>query len=781
MSQNLPKELTSLVDWAVSTLGQVILAELGEVKFQRIEKVRKQVKSYRGQKLSGLLRLKDEFSLLTQKERYEIAHSFALMLELINSCEAAYRTKRLRSEMTTAKTQSFATYGRIIHVLTAHPTESRSSDILYYFKKIQILLVKHLENPALIDKEELYFLLRLTWHIPMSKNRKPSVMDEAEYIYSIVLQDQILDIYLRQRHKGQPFYIRTWVGGDKDGHPGVNEKMMLGSLQMSRGILYKWLQKTLKNVFEELEPIFHASGQKKELQAIKKNTVQLMHLLVSVKKIKTGDAKNLQRIKDLFDNLSKNYRDFFSVESANLHSIRLLFKVFPGLVVPLELREDSALIRKALKSPEKDFAISRMLHCLVEICQDHDPRFYVRGLILSQTEESKDILNGVKLVKRLMGANRLPVVPLFESANSLNSAVDIVTEFLSVESRRKIVQRNWAGKFEVMLGYSDSAKESGSFPSRLLIQSAVTGLEKRLLSYGLKPIFFHGSGGSVERGGGSVQEQTSWWPESALGTVKVTVQGEMIYRNYVAPEILERQLNRFSRARDHSIKKLSYVEQQKIDIDLRRLANFIKAAYQNALQEPQFLDLIEKATPYSYLKDLKLGSRPVKRQGPVQLKGLRAIPWVLCWTQTRALFPVWWGMGSFWQSLGALEKRRYRKIFRQSCVFSSYIKVLGFTLSKIDLEVFSFYLQSSSLPKEYVNSILKVFRSELQFTQQAVREIAGQESLLWFRPWLETSIALRSPLIHPLSVLQVIALQEHDVPLIRETVTGVSSGMMTTG
>ncbi len=782
MSQNLPKELTRLVDWAVSTLGQVILAELGTEKFNRIEKIRQHVKSRRGQTLSGLLKLKDEFSLLSQTERYEIAHAFALMLELINSCEAAYRTSRLRSEKGTARNSSLDKYGRVIHVLTAHPTESRSSDIIHYFRKIQALLIKHLEKSEIDDNKSLYFLLKLTWHIPMSKRRKPSVMDEAEYIYSIVLQDDIIDIYLRQRHKGQPFYIRTWVGGDKDGHPGVNEKTMLGSLQMSRNILLAWLEKTLRNFLNDLEPLCRAPGpNKKMLQELRQNAVELRYGLKDIKILKKADSNRVHNIKDTFGNLSKTYREIFSMETEDLHSIQILFKVFPALVVPLELREDSELVREALKAPDKKFAISRMLRCLVEICPDHDPRSYVRGLILSQTEDCDDMLAGVKLVKRILGANSLPVVPLFESANSLSAGVDIVNEFLSVQSRLKIVQKNWSGKFEVMLGYSDSAKESGSFPSRFLIQSAVKGLEKRILSFGLKPIFFHGSGGSIERGGGSVQEQTAWWPESALGTVKVTVQGEMIYRNYTAPEILERQLDRFASARGNTEKKISHVEQKRLDGDLKRLSDFIKQAYQTILHEPQFLDLIEKATPYSYLKDLKLGSRPAKRQGPVQLKGLRAIPWVLCWTQTRALFPVWWGVGSFWQSLSSLEKKRYRQIFRQSSVFSSYIKVLGFTLSKVDLEVFSFYLNSSSLSKDLVNSTLKRFRSELELSQKAVREITGQESLLWFRPWLETSIALRSPLIHPLNILQVLALQEHDVPLIRETVTGVASGMMTTG
>lgn len=778
MSQELSKELTHLVNWAVSELGKVILSELGQEKFNQIEKIRKQVKSVQGQKLAGLLGLKKELSLLSGPERYHIAHSFSLMLELINSCEAAYRTSRLRVELR-ERSEDPGTYGRVIHVLTAHPTESRSPDIIYYFRKIQKLLVEHLQNPVRQHSQELNGLLKLAWRIPMSKQRKPSVMDEAEYIYSLVLQDDILEIFIKQRERGQPFYIRTWVGGDKDGHPGVNDKTMLGSLQMSRGCLLRWLQKTFENFLADLEPLAHSSGiEKKQFLCIFQQARKIRRSFTVLKEVKSSDSLRVHSLKESLDLLSRSYKNLLQVDSPHLHQIRLLLKVFPGLVVPLELREDSRLVHEALNTRARNFAIVRMLKMLGRISPRHDPRFYVRGFILSQAENASDIIAGMSLVKKQLGETHLPVVPLFESAHSLGNAGAIVEEFMSSPARRRVVAKNWSGKFEVMLGYSDSAKENGAFPSRFLIQTAVESLEKVIASYGFKSIFFHGSGGSIERGGGSVQEQTAWWPASALGTVKVTVQGEMIYRNYTAPEILERQLQRFTAAR--MVNSSKPVADQ-VTSDLRRFSDAVQTAYREILEEPHFLDVIELATPYSFLKDLKLGSRPSKRQGPVNLEGLRAIPWVLCWTQTRALFPTWWGVGSFWQSLSEAEKSRYRKAYQESPLFSSYIKVLGFTLEKIELDVFALYLHSSKLPQEVVTFFIEKFKRELGYCKKAVRDLTGEESLLWYRPWLETSIALRSPLIHPLNILQLLALKDKDIPLLRETVTGIASGMLTTG
>lgn len=781
MAHTLPKELTSLVDWSVSELGRVIESELGPEGFRRIENIRQYVKSEDGQKLQGLLKLKKELTSLSALDRYYIAHSFALMLELINACEAAYRTSRLKMEFKEGNSDKHHTYGRIIHVLTAHPTESRNPDIIYYFKKIQSLLQRQLENPSDQNLQELHVFLKWVWRIPMSKQRKPSVMDEAEYIYSLTLQNDILKVFIDQRKQKLPFYIRTWVGGDKDGHPGVDEKTMVGSLQMARKFLLKWVQAKFQEYLEDLEPLSRSSEEdKRKVRALMVQSKKIKLHFSRLKKIQHGDSHRLQSFKEAMNKLSKGYKALLTVESPILHEIHVLMKIFPGLVVPLELREDSALVHEALKSTPQKFAISRMLKTLARISPEHDPRFYVRGFVLSHTESAQDIVAGVSLSEKYLGKARLPVVPLFESAHALKSSVAIIEELLKSPQRRKLIKDLWSEKLEVMLGYSDSAKENGSFPSRFLIYEAIQKLEKVIRKHDLTPIFFHGSGGSVERGGGSVQEQTEWWPLSALSTVKVTVQGEMIYRNYTAPEILERQLDRFQSARDVVLKK-GTASSKTVENDLSKLSDFIQSSYQEILKDPHFLELIEWATPYGFLKDLRFGSRPSKRQGSVNLDNLRAIPWVLCWTQTRALFPSWWGVGSFWQTLSPQEKNQYKKAFAESSLFRSYVKVLGFTLEKIELSVFSLYLHSSRLPQEVADSFVERFEKEFTACQKAVKEITGQKSLLWYRPWLETSIALRSPLIHPLNVLQLLALEDQDVPLLRETVTGIASGMLTTG
>src|SRR5690606_12986993 len=122
--------------------------------------------------------------------------------------------------------------------------------------------------------------------------------------------------------------------------------------------------------------------------------------------------------------------------------------------------------------------------------------------------------------------------------------VAITEGFLETERGARLIKHHWSDHFEVMLGYSDSAKEVGSLPSRLMIGKAMRELESALSRRNVLPVFFHGSGGSIARGGGSIEEQIRWWPHSALRTYKVTVQGEMVQRSFASGEILRSQLRK---------------------------------------------------------------------------------------------------------------------------------------------------------------------------------------------------------------------------------------------
>lgn len=789
-TQSIPKELQSLVYWSIKALGLAIKAEYGPQTYRRIESVRKNMKSIRStaveETLAVLHKQAKGLKRFEDGELFRIAHSFALMLELINSCESAYRTWRIRQKAPV----EFRQKPRAANfVFTAHPTEARSPESLFLFQKITLLLEQALQYGTTGVDESLSYLLRLALKVPMSREHKPTVKDEAEYLYSIVLREEIIDQQISFSRQGIPVNFRSWVGGDKDGHPNVDEKTLLTSLELSRKHILGWIERKIDLVMQDLSQL-----------GIRTSTAaSVLKKAESLRKLTKGDGKRVEAFKSALRSALDSLEMEAGMSVPVLEEIRELLTVYPALVLPLEVREDSELVRAAVASGKpsrkalKDFAITRMIQTLNDISEGSTPKWYVRCLVLSMVMDEHDIQAGYQLICLYMGDYRIPVVPLFENAHALENGTAILEHYFQLNKGRKEIStiekahhEHWESRFEVMLGYSDSSKESGVLPSRYLIQRALQDLEEFFRRHTLTPIYFHGSGGSIERGGGSIKEQTQGWPVSAVNIFKATVQGEMVARNFGSALIMRSQIEKI-------VDQLSTVvgastvagvttkthADTNPDSLLHAFSEKIQSSYQEMVQTDAFFEHILQATPYSYLDVLRIGSRPSKRQ--TASRKLRAIPWVLCWTQTRVLFPTWWGVGSAYAEMPAKQKTTLRKELKSSPFLSSFVKILGFTLRKVELPIWRLYLERLDLPKAQIEEYYAQFESEYQRTLTFFHEMTGQQDLLWHRPWLGESIYFRSSMIHPLNLIQLEALSRSNESLLRETVTGVACGMMTTG
>ncbi len=319
----------------------------------------------------------------------------------------------------------------------------------------------------------------------------------------------------------------------------------------------------------------------------------------------------------------------------------------------------------------------------------------------------------------------------------------------------------------------------GVLASRLAIADTVHSIDRYCSRNKIKPIFFHGSGGSTDRGGGPIEEQTSWWPRSALKLYKATLQGETIERSLASPEITLRRIEQITTRFQSDTGTYRGASPT-----LKIFASKVSQEYERRLHSPEFLQVVQHATSYPYLNDMKLGSRPSRRieSGQIEsLDKLRAIPWVLCWTQTRVLFPTWWGVGTAWQTATARERALLRGNFKKDPFFRSFVKTLGTTLAKVEMPIWRIYLESSGLAPSFVHSTTLEFEKEYDKAVEMVRFLSGDKNLIGFKPWLAASIRLRAPMIHPLNLLQVIAIEQKEPRMIRETVAGIASGMMTTG
>ncbi|MGE3609499.1 MAG: phosphoenolpyruvate carboxylase [Bacteriovoracaceae bacterium] len=757
-------DLKRLVYQSVKLLGEGLIEIHGEKIFQEIEELRLEMKALR-KKEAGIVqdaldKVYQDLKTSETPELHQKAKAFALMLELINACEAAYRSHRLEGYRIKFERAPYS----IIYVFTGHPTESRGQDFLKLIKQIEGLLIEALNTDFESIRDRLLYLLKIAIRINLANNRRPQVKDEMEQIFQIVLSSEILHEQINLNNLGLNISFRTWVGGDKDGHPKVGKKTMDQSLQLSRKMILNFVAKEFKAFLKEIHFI-------KEGDALRAEIKQFKSSLKDLAKIKRNDGKKIVEFKASFKKL-KDRALSLGLNAPFISNIEKLIWIYPALVLPLEIREDSSLIHDALTNRSQP--ILKMLSYLKAISNGMDPKWYVRGVVISMCVSAKDILAAIKITQREFGHLAIPIVPLFEIEQGLLNATSILEEAFK-KYPLKQEHKKWGNRFEVMVGYSDSSKENGVLPARLMIEENLYILEKFLLKNKLVPVFFHGSGGSTGRGGGSVLEQISWWPQSALDIYKVTIQGEMVQRNFNNHFIMRSQIGKIVEEYAHfSPQQIPHPE------GVKKLSSEVKMAYQNLVRDQKFQELISSATPYDYLDLLKIGSRPVKRSGKGKFS-IRAIPWILCWTQTRLLLPVWWGLGVGWKNLSNTEKKDVRSYYKNSPLMQSYIKNLGFTLAKVELGVWNFHLDKSDLnddAKEFWKNKITV---EFDLAVKFFHEISNEKDFTWYRPWLGESIYFRSSMIHPLNVIQKIALERKDHVLLRETVTGVASGMLTTG
>jgi len=773
VTELISKELKDLVGDSLELLGKAIALEYGKGTFDHVEAIRIKYKDARNAKLEAALDINSSILKIlgdcTPTLRYQVTHSFAVSLEIINACENAYRSSRIEAKKQTRPTDF---QERITYVLTAHPTESRSPECIAIMTEITNILVQILDKKSQRLETELFHLLVLALKTPVSRTSKPKVSDEADYIYSTSLRKDLISSLIENYTEKRVVYLRTWVGGDKDGHPGIDAKVMLESLNGSR----KQLQCFALDLLAACERDIKLMPPSKEVQKLKSKTLNLGKTLKALARVKPKDGAQISLLKKSLDIAIAEYQKVLRVDSPPLKQFKNLLSLFPALVMPLELRESSTLIgvaSKAAKGP-----IASMLKSIHNIALGGDPLWYARALVISSTESAEHILEADRLVKKCMGKIRIPLIPLFENRASLENATQILEELFTHSHILELCHKHWSSRFEVMLGYSDSAKENGSLLSRTLIREALYSVEKLLESKKLTPVFFHGSGGSVARGGGSLEEQIAWWPLSSRKIFKVTLQGEMVYRSFSMPEIFNSQVTKVLLNSKNALAPKINMKHLK---NLSEFAFQVSKKYQDLVFNSEFLKVVEKSTPYTYLNELKIGSRPSKRVQNLGIDSLRAIPWVLCWTQIRSLLPIWWGLGSSWKELDEKQKDALRAAHEEDVFLSSFVKLLAFSLAKIDLSIWFSYLQNSKLESSVQEKYQKLFNTEYEDTLKFIREITQKENILWFRPWLEDSITLRSNMIHPINMAQIIALQKNESALLRESVTGIASGMLTTG
>lgn len=445
---------------------------------------------------------------------------------------------------------------------------------------------------------------------------------------------------------------------------------------------------------------------------------------------------------------------------------------------------------------------------------DRYGREALRHYIISHTEDVSDLLEVLLLQKEtglLHGTLddgavcQLIVSPLFETIGDLRNAEPIMRDYYALPGVAGMIKRSGREQ-DVMLGYSDSNKDGGSFTSNWELYRAEIALvalfDGLRGAHGITLRLFHGRGGTVGRGGGpSYQAILAQPPGTVNGQIRLTEQGEVISSKYAHPEIGLRNLETLVAATLEATLLHPTKSAPKSFLDAAAaISEASMAAYRKLVYEtPGFTDYFFSATPIREIAELNIGSRPASRKATRAIEDLRAIPWSFSWGQCRVALPGWCGFGSaiehFLGKLPAQRKERLvllQRMHKQWPFFRTLLSNLDMVLAKSDLGIAERYVDLVE-DRKLGRKIFGLIQAEWQRTSDAVSLITGEKQRLASNPSLARSIEHRFPYLDPLNHLQVELMRRYRQRRegdpanervqrgIHISINGVAAGLRNTG
>ncbi|TDE22028.1 phosphoenolpyruvate carboxylase [Actinomadura sp. 6K520] len=733
-------------------------------------------------------------------------------------------------------------------VFTAHPTEARRRAVVTAIQRVSDLMTRLDGAPGASERAEIERSLReeidLLWRTALRRGTQLDPLDEVrtamaafdETLFRVVPHiyralDRALDGERTGTRppKARP-YVRfgSWIGGDRDGNPYVTAQVTRDAVMIQADHILRALENACGRVGRELtvhETTTPASAELRDLLAAARTAHP--RLLAEIAKRSPGEphrqvllhaaariAATRERDADLaYGSPDELLADLRTVQDSlagagaarqaygRVQQLVWQVETFGFHLAELEIRQHSELHETALRELGAGGPRSEMTEEILEtlrVVAWIQGRFGVRAChryIVSFTRSAEDVANVHELAASLGDqAPVLDVIPLFETGEDLERAPSVLDGMLEIPAvRRRLADTG--RRLEVMLGYSDSAKQLGPASATLRLYDTQEALAAWAARNDIRLTLFHGRGGSLGRGGGPANRAIlAQAPGSVAGRFKVTEQGEVIFARYGRREIAGRHVEQVTSAVLLASTGEVQDRARAAAARYRPLADEIseaaRAAFRALIETDGFAAWFSRVSPLEEISELRIGSRPARRKAARGLEDLRAIPWVFAWTQTRVNLPGWYGLGSGLAAVSAdgEDLTELRDAYESWPLFNTLLDNAEMSLAKSDRAIAERYLALGGRP-----DLSETVLTEYDRTRRLVLAVTDHDRLLENRRVLSRAVELRNPYVDALSHLQLRALtalragvadeeeRAHLETLLLLSVNGVAAGLQNTG
>ncbi|HGL7129560.1 TPA: phosphoenolpyruvate carboxylase [Streptococcus pneumoniae] len=463
-----------------------------------------------------------------------------------------------------------------------------------------------------------------------------------------------------------------------------------------------------------------------------------------------------------------------------------------------ELEEDPRILSATHAEKSELLAKELAIFKTARVLKDKLGDDVIRQTIISHATSLSDMLELAILLKEVGLVDteraRVQIVPLFETIEDLDHSEETMRKYLSLSLAKKwIASRN--NYQEIMLGYSDSNKDGGYLSSCWTLYKAQQQLTAIGDEFGVKVTFFHGRGGTVGRGGGPTYEAITSQPlKSIKDRIRLTEQGEVIGNKYGNKDAAYYNLEMLVSAAINRMitqKKSDTNTSNRYEAIMDQVVDRSYDIYRDLVfGNEHFYDYFFESSPIKAISSFNIGSRPAARKTITEIGGLRAIPWVFSWSQSRVMFPGWYGVGSSFKEF--IDKNPeniaiLRDMYQNWPFFQSLLSNVDMVLSKSNMNIAFEYAKLCE--DEQVKVIYETILNEWQVTKNVILAIEGHDELLADNPYLKASLDYRMPYFNILNYIQLELIKRQrrgelssdQERLIHITINGIATGLRNSG